>query len=188
MSGIQETIIQQRKQMKDKSGLTNEERMLGLDTDPLIKQYGGCIESFTISKGFQNADALLNAAQALKAQDLKPEEQDKKLQSAANAINNVIKNLRSVGTDKEEKARYGPSLELLKSMIAGPNSETPKAKAAFNAAEKKRNEDLKACEARLKILDAHPIIETNPFPSGRYRLFAIPEGRVSIPILDIEVN
>ena len=89
---------------------------------------------------------------------------------------------------KQEKEKFEPSLQLLKKMNAGPQSETPQVKEQLKIAESKRSKELKDCETTLKILDAHPVFEKNPFPSGRYRLFAIPEDRMGIPILDIEVK
>ena len=190
ISGIEQTIHDQRTASKNKNEPTYTERMLGADTAPLIKQYGGCIEAFTASKGFRVADELIKAGQALKDDKLIENEQVDKLKNVAVVIDRVIKHLRTTGNDneKQEKEKFEPSLQLLKKMNAGPQSETPQVKEQLKIAESKRSKELKDCETTLKILDAHPVFEKNPFPSGRYRLFAIPEDRMGIPILDIEVK
>ena len=187
-SGIKQTISQQRSQMGNTSELTKMEGILGLDAAPLIKQYGGCIEAFTVSNNFQLVDDLFNAAQALKNPNLKEDDQAGKLNNAANVIERVINNLRSTGKEKEEKGKFGPPLELLKKMITGPQSQTPQAKKELGISEGKRSKELKDCEENLRILVAHPVFEKNQFPSGIYRLFAILEGQVGIPVLDIKVK
>ena len=130
ISGIEQTIHDQRTASKNKNEPTYTERMLGADTAPLIKQYGGCIEAFTASKGFRVADELIKAGQALKDDKLNENEQVDKLKNVAVVIDRVITNLRTTGNDneKQEKEKFEPSLQLLKKMNAGPQSETPQVK------------------------------------------------------------